>query len=53
MRIKGEITYSKIYGQYFYTLGSIKAMLNANSIQSSEEFVEELMVKALSKKAES
>ena len=48
MRTKGEISYSKIYGQYFYTMGSIKDMLNANTIQSSEEFVQELMAKGKS-----
>ena len=48
MRTKGEITYSKIYGQYFYTIGAIKDMLNANAIQSSDEFVKELMAKGKS-----
>jgi len=46
MRNKGEISYSKIYGQYFYTLGTIKDMLNANVVQSSDEYVQELMDKA-------
>ncbi|MGV6947150.1 helix-turn-helix domain-containing protein [Sphingobacterium kyonggiense] len=45
MRTKGEITYAKMYGQYFYTIGTIKDMLNANAIQSSDEFVEELMAR--------
>ncbi|TCN60607.1 DNA-binding protein [Flavobacterium circumlabens] len=45
MRTKGEIAYSKIYGQYFYTIRSIKDMLNANAVQSSDEFVQELMAK--------
>ncbi|ULT46050.1 hypothetical protein KRR40_02760 [Niabella defluvii] len=27
MRTKGEITYSKIYGQYFYTIGAIRICL--------------------------
>ena len=45
MRTKGEITYSKMYGQYFYTIGAIKEMLNANAIQSSEEYILELMAK--------
>ena len=45
---KGEIAYSKIYGQYFYTIGAIKDMLNANAIQSSDEFVQELMAKGKS-----
>jgi hypothetical protein len=45
MRTKGEIPYSKIYGQYFYTIGAIKDMLNANAVQSSSEYVQELMEK--------
>lgn len=48
MRTKGEIAYSKIYGQYFYTIGTIKNMLNANAIQSCDEFVQELMEKGKS-----
>ena len=48
MRTKGEISYSKIYGQYFYTLGAIKNMLNANAIKTSDEYVEELMAKGKS-----
>ncbi|MDM1039556.1 helix-turn-helix domain-containing protein [Myroides odoratimimus] len=48
MRTKGEIAYSKIYGQYFYTIGAIKDLLNANAIQSSEEYVKELMAKGKS-----
>ncbi len=48
MRTKGEIAYSKMYGQYFYTIGAIKDLLNANAIQSSEEYVQELMVKGKS-----
>ena len=48
MRTKGEITYSKIYGQYFYTIRAIKDMLNANAIESSYEYVEELMAKGKS-----
>ena len=43
MRTKGEIAYSKIYGQYFYTIGAIKDMLNANAVQSSDEYVKELI----------
>lgn len=46
MRTKGEIAYSKIYGQYFYTIGSIKDMLKANAIQSSDEYVQDLMEKS-------
>lgn len=48
MRTKGEIAYSKIYGQYFYTIGTIKDMLNANAVQSSDEYVQELMTKGKS-----
>ena len=48
MRTKGEIAYSKIYGQYFYTIGAIKDMLNANAIQSSDDYVQELMAKGKS-----
>ncbi|AKK71967.1 DNA-binding protein [Chryseobacterium gallinarum] len=48
MRTKGEITYSKIYGQYFYTIGAIKEMLNANAVQSNNEFLQELMAKGKS-----
>ena len=43
MRTKSEIAYSKIYGQYFFTIGAIKDMLTANAIQSSDEFVKELI----------
>jgi len=48
MRSKGEITFSKIYGQYFYTIGAIKDLLKANAIQSSDEYVKELMAKGKS-----
>lgn len=48
MRTKGEITYSKIYGQYFYTIGDVKDMLSANAIQSSNEFVQDLISKGKS-----
>lgn len=48
MRTRGEIAYSKIYEQYFYTIGAIKDMLNANAIQSSDEYVQELMEKGKS-----
>ena len=48
MRSKGEIAYSRIYGQYYYTIGAIKDMLNANAIQSNDAFVEELMEKGKS-----
>jgi len=45
MRKRGEITYSKIYGQYFYTLGAIKELLDANAIQSKDEYIIDLMEK--------
>ncbi len=43
MRTNGEIAYSKLYGQYFYTIGAIKEMLNTNAVKSTDEFVQELM----------
>lgn len=48
MRTKGEIAYSKLYGQYFYTIGAIKDMLNANAVQTSDEYVKELMARGKS-----
>lgn len=48
MRTKGEIAYSKMYGQYYYTIGAIKDMLNANAVQTSEEYIKELMAKGKS-----
>lgn len=48
MRTKGETSYSKIYGQYFYTIGAIKDLLTANAVQSSDEYVQELMAKGKS-----
>jgi len=48
MRSKGEIAYSKLYGQYFYTIGAIKDMLNANAVQTSDEYVKELMARGKS-----
>jgi len=48
MRTKGEITYSKMYGQYYYTIGAIKDMLNAHAVQTSEEYMQELMAKGKS-----
>ncbi|MGS4347346.1 helix-turn-helix domain-containing protein [Myroides odoratus] len=48
MRTNGEIAYSKLYGQYFYTIGAIKDMLKANAVQSSDEYVQELMAKGKS-----
>ncbi|MFZ4860879.1 helix-turn-helix domain-containing protein [Sphingobacterium sp. Mn56C] len=48
MRNNGDLAYSKIYGQYFYTIGAIKDMLNANAVQTSDEYVKELMEKGKS-----
>lgn len=48
MRNNGDLAYSKIYGQYFYTIGAIKDMLNANAIQTSDDYVQELMAKGKS-----
>ena len=48
MPSKGEISYSKIYGQYFYTIGTIKELLNTNAIQSSDKYVQELIKKGKS-----
>lgn len=45
MRIRGEITYSKIYGQYFYTIGAIKNMLRTNTRNSVDEYIDEVMEK--------
>ncbi|OPC66444.1 DNA-binding protein [Elizabethkingia bruuniana] len=46
MRTKGQITFSKMYGQYYYTIGAIKDMLNAGVVQTSDEYVQELMTRA-------
>lgn len=48
MRNNGDLAFSKIYGQYFYTIGAIKDMLNANAVQTSDEYVKELMEKGKS-----
>ncbi|MBN8785783.1 DNA-binding protein [Elizabethkingia anophelis] len=48
MRTKGEIAYSKMYGQYYYTIGAIKDMLNAHAVQTSEKYMQELMAKGKS-----
>ncbi|MFT3945616.1 MAG: helix-turn-helix domain-containing protein [Agriterribacter sp.] len=48
MRTKGEIAYSKMYGQYYYTIGAIKDMLNAHAVETSEEYMRELMAKGKS-----
>ena len=52
MRTKGQIAYSKMYGQYYYTIEAIKDMLNAQAVQTNEEQVQALMAKAISKKEE-
>lgn len=48
MRTNGELAYAKIHGQYFYTIRSIKEMLNVNAVQTSDEYVQELMAKGKS-----
>lgn len=48
MRTNGDITFSKIYGQYFYTIGAIKNMLNANAVQTNDEYVNDLVAKGKS-----
>ncbi|MDV4116315.1 helix-turn-helix domain-containing protein [Elizabethkingia anophelis] len=48
MRTKGEIAYSKMYGQYYYTIGAIKNMLNAHAVQTSGEYIQELMARGKS-----
>ena len=37
-----------MYGQYYYTIGAIKEMLNANAVQTTDEYVEQLMAKGKS-----
>lgn len=48
MRTSGQIAYSKMYGQYYYTIGAIKDMLNAQAVQTNDEYVQELMAKGKS-----
>lgn len=48
MRTKNEIAYSKMYGQYYYTIRAIKDMLNAHAVQTSDEYMQELMAKGKS-----
>ena len=48
MRTNGQIAFSKMYGQYYYTIGVIKDMLNANAVQTTDEYVEQLMAKGKS-----
>ncbi len=48
MRKNHQITYSKIYGQYFYSLGSIQKLLDANVVKSTDAYVQELTEKAKS-----
>ena len=45
MRKSGDLAYSKFYGQYFYTIGAIKAMLDANAFQSNDAYIKELTEK--------
>lgn len=45
MRKRGEITYSKIHGQYFYTLGGIRRMFQSRRIRSNEEYLQDLIEK--------
>ena len=46
MRKRNEITYSKIYGQYFYTLGSIRKLLISQSVENTESYLQSLTQKA-------
>ena len=46
MRKRNEITYSKIYGQYFYTLGSIRKLLIRQSVENTESYLQSLTQKA-------
>ena len=46
MRKRNEITYSKIYGQYFYTLGSIRKLLINQSVENTESYLQSLTQKA-------
>ena len=48
MRTNGQIAFSKMYGQYYYTIAAIKEMLNANAVQTTDEYVEQLMAKGKS-----
>lgn len=48
MRTNGELAYSKFHGQYFYTIGAIKKILNTNAVKNSDEYLEELMDKSKS-----
>ena len=46
MRKRNEITYSKIYGQYVYTLGSIRKLLISQSVENTESYLQSLTQKA-------
>lgn len=46
MRQANEITYSKIHGQYFYTFGNIRKMLEARTVKSTQDYLEKLTQKA-------
>ncbi len=45
MRTNGQIAFSKMYGSITTTIGAIKEMLNANAVQTTDEYVEQLMAK--------
>lgn len=45
LRVKGDLTYSKICGQYFYTLCAIKDMLKTNVVKSTGQHLQELIEK--------
>lgn len=46
MRKNNEITYAKIHGQYFYTLGSIRQLMELNTVKSTGDYLEDLTQKA-------
>lgn len=46
MRRKAEITYAKMYGQYYYKIGDIKKMLQSRAVESAEEYTQTLTEKA-------
>lgn len=45
MRKNGDISYAKNRGQYFYTLGEIKRLLQSRRIRSNQEYLEDLIQK--------
>ncbi|WP_406649307.1 hypothetical protein [Ornithobacterium rhinotracheale] len=46
MRQNNEITYAKVHGQYFYTLGSIRQLMEFHVIKSTADYLESLTQKA-------